>query len=312
VKALLATPVPPPGPSPFSTVPATPARDLVARAEAVLPEYRHEPEPLPEPEPLSEPPSEPMADLDLPVAMALPEPDLDDDLLVLTAEDLWPEELAPVAFETAPEPAFEPAFESVAEIAPSPELAAPALGDVHLELEELDLDSLQDLAGAPLPAASAMEAPAFAEPETISLPDTLSIDEENLVTLSGLEELEGPPAAHVTPMPDLEAEMGMDAAFEPSVAQIAAAAGLLPVAASVEDLPAPPAAGGQTAAATGQVPLSTEAVPSEQTRALLQALQSDPAAMDALVKAVVARMGDQVLREIAWEVMPDLAGRLQR
>jgi hypothetical protein len=34
--------------------------------------------------------------------------------------------------------------------------------------------------------------------------------------------------------------------------------------------------------------------------------------MDALVKAVVARMGDQVVREIAWEVMPELAGRLQR
>jgi hypothetical protein len=66
-------------------------------------------------------------------------------------------------------------------------------------------------------------------------------------------------------------------------------------------------------AATGQVPAAPgQAVPPEQAQALVQALLADPVLVDALVKAVVARMGDQVLREIAWEVMPDLAGRLQR
>ena len=44
---------------------------------------------------------------------------------------------------------------------------------------------------------------------------------------------------------------------------------------------------------------------------LLQALLADPALMDALAKAVVARLGDEVLRELAWEIMPELAGRLQ-
>jgi hypothetical protein len=34
--------------------------------------------------------------------------------------------------------------------------------------------------------------------------------------------------------------------------------------------------------------------------------------MDALARAVVARLGDQVLREIAWDVMPELAEKLQR
>jgi len=53
-------------------------------------------------------------------------------------------------------------------------------------------------------------------------------------------------------------------------------------------------------------------VNAEQARAVVQAILADPVLVDALVKAVVARMGDQVLREIAWEVMPDLAGRLQR
>ena len=67
-----------------------------------------------------------------------------------------------------------------------------------------------------------------------------------------------------------------------------------------------PAAVGQVSAVPGQ------AVGSEQAQVLVQALLADPVLVDALVKAVVARMGDQVLREIAWEVMPDLAGRLQR
>jgi hypothetical protein len=76
-----------------------------------------------------------------------------------------------------------------------------------------------------------------------------------------------------------------------------------------------PAAGGQTPAVPGQAAsVASESAPvsPEQVQALLQALLADPVLVDALVKAVVARMGDQVLREIAWEVMPDLAGRLQR
>ena len=46
--------------------------------------------------------------------------------------------------------------------------------------------------------------------------------------------------------------------------------------------------------------------------ALVQVLMSDPALMDALAKAVVARLGDQALREIAWELMPELAEKLPR
>jgi CheY-like chemotaxis protein len=46
--------------------------------------------------------------------------------------------------------------------------------------------------------------------------------------------------------------------------------------------------------------------------ALIQVLMSDPALMDTLTKAVVARLGDQALREIAWELMPELAEKLPR
>jgi hypothetical protein len=59
------------------------------------------------------------------------------------------------------------------------------------------------------------------------------------------------------------------------------------------------------------VPAEPAPVTSEQARAVVQALLADPELVDVLVKALVARLGDQVLREIAWEVMPDLAGRLQ-
>jgi len=73
-------------------------------------------------------------------------------------------------------------------------------------------------------------------------------------------------------------------------------------------MPVEAAAGGHPPAAPGQAGL----VSHDQAQALVQALLADPVLVDALVKAVVARMGDQVIREIAWEVMPDLAGRLQR
>jgi CheY-like chemotaxis protein len=302
VKALLATPVVV-TPSPFSTVPATPARDLVKRAEEALPELR--PEPV-----VASVPAMP----DLPVA----EPE--DDLLVLTAEDLWPEE---------PEP-----------VLPEPDFAVPALPDVHLELEELDLDSLQDLTSEALPPV----VPALEEHPDPVLPDfdqgAVLADDDALVTLSGLEELEALPAdfqmtlPEPEPLPAVESAEDDDAFADlPDAASLIGegvpAAGLVaheiaapevPVPASEHLEPAPvaaaeaegAAAGGQVPAAPGQVsPGPASPVSSEQAQALVQALLADPVLVDALVKAVVARMGDQVLREIAWEVMPDLAGRLQ-
>lgn len=44
----------------------------------------------------------------------------------------------------------------------------------------------------------------------------------------------------------------------------------------------------------------------------LAGLLADPVLMDRLAKALVARMGDKVLREIAWEVIPELAERMQQ
>ena len=345
VKALLATPVVV-SPSPFSTMPAIPVKDLLKRGEEALPELR--------PEPAVEPAG--------PVDLDLKQPEPEDDLIVLTAEDVWPEEPIPVVTtESAP--------------------PTPVLHDVHLELEELDLESLQDLAGQPLsvtgPASDLQpETPSEFEPEEI-----LTVEEDNILTLSGLEELETIPAdfidASYSPTPEPVAELD-DSFYSPapepvaepddSLAHLPEAATLLgmdgadespelvtfafvdeavevdelapaiqepapvtpesapvmqelsPVAAEpvfdleMEEFALVSAAGGQVPAVPGHdamVPAEQSPVTTEQARAVVQAMLADPVLVDALVKAVVARMGDQVLREIAWEVMPDLAGRLQ-
>jgi hypothetical protein len=201
-----------------------------------------------------------------------------------------------------------------------------------LELEELDLDSLQDLTSEtlgevePLPALPAAPLVSGEEAEA----------EEALVVLPELEGMEDlsadfsfasePEPSMPTPaLPVLEAALSDDWSFsdELSAGETDPGLGLVaappvpappPVPFDIPDLEKVPAATGQFTAAAGQeVPQEGEAPAApDQARAVLQALLADPVLVDALVKAVVARMGDQVLREIAWEVMPDLAGRLQR
>ena len=65
-------------------------------------------------------------------------------------------------------------------------------------------------------------------------------------------------------------------------------------------------------AAPGPAAPGAPAQPEGPDPAALAALLEDPALMDRLARAVVARLGDQALREIAWEIMPDLAERLRR
>ena len=351
VKALLATPVVV-TPSPFSTMPATPVRDLLKRGEETLPELRPEP---------AETPAEP-ANLDL------KQPEPEDDLIVLTAEDMWPEEPVPVVAEPPPPTMAlmdvhrELEELDVAEAAPP----APAPHDVHLELEELDLESLQELAGEPLsesgpaPGLRPEPAPEF-KPEEV-----LTVEEDNLLTLSGLEELETVPTDFIessrSPVPEPVAGPDDSLAHLPEAATLLgmgetdesaelATFAFVDEVDAIQELapviqePAPSAqesapalqefspadsepvfeleieepailsaAGGQAPAVPGHelmAPIGPSPVTAEQARAVVQAMLADPVLVDALVKAVVARMGDQVLREIAWEVMPDLAGRLQ-
>ncbi len=66
----------------------------------------------------------------------------------------------------------------------------------------------------------------------------------------------------------------------------------------------------EPAPAAAPVPAPAAAQPA--TDQLLRAITSDPVLMDHLAKALVAKLSDQVLREIAWEVMPEMAERLNR
>ncbi|HWQ09750.1 MAG TPA: hypothetical protein VN436_11595, partial [Holophaga sp.] len=79
-----------------------------------------------------------------------------------------------------------------------------------------------------------------------------------------------------------------------------------------EVIPVPEIEAPAAESAPEAIPAQAAPAPAVGTRELLDALMADPGAMDALAKAVVARLGDQVLREIAWEVMPELAERLPR
>jgi CheY-like chemotaxis protein len=327
VRALLASPVAAADEPPAAVIAApaapvaAPAMDLARTAEMPMPEFR--------PDVPSIGDSEVLPPLDLGPDLDLPEPGStgsDEDLLLLTAEDLWPEdvpaEAAPVALPTA----------------------AP---DVHLELEELDLESLHGLTSEaapsePPPVHPVLAAPPDLPPVEAAAPEAEALAAESLASFTDLESFEDlggsldlpplpepPPAEAPTILPVAGlAAAGLAAAAipmlerhqetppapvvelpvipvpAPAAEHLEAAPAESPAESRMEAPAAPaPAASGQAVAALGQVPLTPDQV---------QALLADPALMDALVKAVVARMGDQVVREIAWEVMPDLAGRLQR
>jgi CheY-like chemotaxis protein len=304
VKALLATPVVV-SPSPFSTVPSTPSKDLLKHAHEAFPELRPEHADVPTG----------LLDIDL----DLPEPE--DDLLLLTAEDLWPEDPLPAT--------------------PEPTLGVSEQPDVHLELEELDLDNLQDLAmepmlerdqpAEPLTEPSVALAAERAFPEDAPFPSPSEMEELETVPTDFSEPASGPvPDAALAPelpladLAEVAPLLGVEGAGVAELVEqvsLAAVEEPVPVIQGTPDHPEPevladgPAADGQVAAAASHDtpgPTGQTTVSPEQAGALLQALLAEPVLMDVLVKALVARLGDQVLREIAWEVMPDLAGRLQR
>ena len=90
----------------------------------------------------------------------------------------------------------------------------------------------------------------------------------------------------------------------------------VPPWAITQNLPAQPreeqAAIPEEAPAPGPEAPAAQAPAPQAPADLLAALLADPVLMDQLARAVIARSGDQVLREIAWEIMPELADRLRR
>lgn len=296
VHHLMATPVPEPAPrkpsweeSPFATMPGMPLEDVGRMM----------------------PPAE------------APAPPPEDDLLLLTEADLFPEEIAaeieegeretpvdeipleevPLELEeldldglrtlaTPPEPPVEPA--PLPEPVPEPELIAAELPDLGPEapppapLPETpaaaslpvpegsiteDLLSLEDWAAPPPPSAFPVAEPVAFAPAPPALPDELEDGSEEVDLVLDAEEPPAPPLPEVPELP-------------PPASPIEAAA------------PAPPA--------LPHTPASPAAAD------LVRAIAQDPALVDALAREVVRHLGDKVIREIAWDLMPDLAERLRR
>jgi len=134
------------------------------------------------------------------------------------------------------------------------------------------------------PAPEVLEVPA-ASAITEALESTLSIDREPGATLPSLDEAFEPPAI---PPP-----------------------ALLPEPTALPE-PETPLASSVATATSGLAQLPNAGASALDVEATLQAILANPALMDQLTKAIVAKLSDQALREIAWEVMPELAERLNR
>ena len=116
------------------------------------------------------------------------------------------------------------------------------------------------------------------------------------------EPLEPQPQPELEPEPELELELELEPEPEPEPElSVPVAMETLPVAVAPVSVPA-------------SVPVLASTLPGAAMTAevMLQTLLADPVLMDQLAKALVSRLGDQVLREIAWEVMPEMAERLNR
>jgi CheY-like chemotaxis protein len=211
-----------------------------------------------------------------------------------------------------------------------------------LVLEELDLDELRHLDSAapasPDTGAAVLGAAPADQPEPFTLPEFLLSDTlpelpgagHDRVTAEALPDLGSDldrPLAVAAPAAAVEAIDWTDESDSlvgleppPSAAALAATPRAafpdsLTFADLLDDRPAPapqaptPA---QVLASTPALAPAPAPVPAEAAGDPLAALLSNPVLLDRLAKAVVARLGDQVLREIAWEVMPELAERVRR
>ena len=270
----------------------------------------------------------------------------DSDILVLGAEDLLVPENEPDAGSAVDEAALEleeldletlhglrdelPAQPASPASAATEDQLEPLEPFEHLEAIEIlePIDAGMDLAPADAWAEEAWEksppAPTLASEEmpflvtSDELPDlgelvaaaeapTLALD------ASGLS-LEAP-----KPETDLSLEEELDlgplvlpASPEPSL--LLPAAGLAVAAGATAFALYEPRAEPQAAAEPPPLPEPVPEPPASpgSARAMVEILLRDPEAMDVLAKALVTHLGDKTLKEVVWEVMPELAGRLKR
>ncbi len=183
------------------------------------------------------------------------------------------------------------------------------------EDQRIDTGSLPDL-GELLEAAESptlsLETPA---PEAPAAPVA---EFEGGLDLTLEDELDLFPAAEPA-----QAGEGHAAALALGALGLAAVAGTAAIALHESPAPEPPAVPPTPAAAPPVTLAAPAPEPSPEpapgpaavavpTHPLVEAILQDPAALEALARALAARLGDKVLREVAWEVMPELADRLKR
>jgi CheY-like chemotaxis protein len=261
-----------------AAIEAAPAAALEAAAE---PEFAFDLADLPASAaaPVAEPPSAPDLEVDAPLDMDL----LAD--LAPAPQDTGPtwDEVPSLPDETAPPAAFPLDL-------PHPEPAEGfqvITGEVH---DRYQAEPEPQPEPGPVPESEpAPTVSPFSSTQELPPIQTLDLDAGSLPPLSAWPEAE-PAEADSAPM---AAALAGGAAFAGGAALLG---GLAAPAPAPAEAPSPAAA-----LASG-----------DEADRLLAALLANPAALDALSRAVVARLGDQTLREIAWEIMPELAEKLHR
>jgi CheY-like chemotaxis protein len=271
------------------------------------------------------------------------------DILVLGPEDLWPGEAAPVA-PSAPMEGLEleeldlETLHGLQDEVP----AAPAPA-VEAELEPLELiEPLEPLEELPVSGpADAWADEAWEKSLPVAAEPARADDMPFLVTADELPDLgelvaaaEAPTIALEAPGPVLEGapaeiELSLEEELDlgpPAPAHegsfiilpaagigLAAAAGAAAMVFHDQPGPSPSAPAPAPAPVLPPLPEPAPGVAAERppvvpgsSQALVDAILQDPAALDALAKALATHLSDRVLKEVAWEVMPELAGRLKR
>ncbi len=259
----------------------------------------------------------------------------EEDLLILTAADLLPvPEAAPVAAAAVlPEPTdleleeldleglqglsaevAEPAHhEPVHAFAAEPTRETPPMP----ELETLGSDELASLLEADLGPSdltlTPMHEPVVEAPAAFELPELepvhFELDEPEPLAAGGFElpPVGAPMMGHTEPsLPEMPLAESREELHLPEPHVATPIASLAPAAPVVPE-PAPVAAAPAAPVAAVAAPVGGDAA---STQALVQALLADPQAMAELTKALVSQMGQDQLKAIAWEVLPDLAKKL--
>lgn len=221
-----------------------------------------------------------------------PEDTFQDDLTGLITDELPDLGAAPAPPET---PAEEPA----------PSMLPPDWSDESETLLELSADAV--LAET---EEDAIEAPAFPEPDLATHADLTLDSFEEPTPVPTPAPVPGPPILS-TPA-SIPSSQALEDLPEPEeVLESAGRATVPPWAATQDMLPPVP----EPAPMVPAVPApmgAAEPEPPASSGDPLATLLADPVLMERLTQAVVARLGEKVLREIAWEVIPDIAERLGR